>query len=353
MNSSMAAQFIQLYDDFDHSKHKDKLIEGKRYASNENQSYLLVKNMKNKEENIIFQSNLDDDCNLFKERRQTGIKDDHYKKLERKPAKFQVLTEKNALRKRLASESSDEMISVGYPKDKHREETKVSTTIKPDQVEFMSSSSDESSNEESRINSQQNNSPSQDIQILKEIANTNLNDESLPFNLTVESGNELPNKIIQTNNVVDLSNKNKKSISMGQKNEISVTELSTKVTIEEEDEKEPVKEDLLLFDNPSSPVLVEPPVEFISPTQSELISPIEDDTSPKEDLVSPPILSPANNEETGAFNQVLTRFYTFFRSSTRSYLFAQSFLIYFFPFLKFNYELQPFFSKLLRERRSK
>ena len=69
MNNSMTAQFISLYEDFDTSKLKNHQIEGRRYASNEKQSYILVKNVKKKEENAIFKtSTLDDDYNRFKEK---------------------------------------------------------------------------------------------------------------------------------------------------------------------------------------------------------------------------------------------------------------------------------------------
>ena len=301
MNSSMAAQFIQLYDDFDHSKHRDKVIEGKRYASNEKQSYLLVKNIKNKEENIIFQSTLDDDYNHFKERQQTGITTDHFKKLERKPAKFQFLTEQNAQRKRLASESSDEM-SVRCSKDEHKDKTNVSSTIKPDPVEFMSSSSDESGNEQSDIIPQQNDDGATQEPIVKQRENADLTNES-----QLISSLERENKVIQASKIV-----HEKTIPF----EICNTDRSI-ITIKDKEEIEPVKEDVNLFDIPSSPVLVKSPTKededeennllankmvkspgLNSPTYSALVS-------PKEDEISPPILSPApKNEQREALNLV-------------------------------------------------
>ena len=138
MNCSMAAQFIEMFD-VDKNKYMGKHIEGKRYISNEKQGYVLIKNVKSKGENVLFHTTLDDEYSQFKEQEQTGSNADLFQKLEREPAKFQVLVEKNASRKRLMSDSSDDGIGIKIPIGETVGKESVETA--KDVVEFMSSSS--------------------------------------------------------------------------------------------------------------------------------------------------------------------------------------------------------------------
>lgn len=134
MNSSVTAQFIETVD-VDKSKYMGKHIEGKRYISNEKQGYVLIKNVKSKQENVLFHATLDDEYAEFKER-ETAVSDaNFFQRLEREPAKFQVLAEKNASRKRLMSDSSDD----GYIKIPKSDEIREEAS--KDEVEFMSCSS--------------------------------------------------------------------------------------------------------------------------------------------------------------------------------------------------------------------
>ena len=50
MNSSMAAQLIELYD-VDKTQYKNKKVDARSYISNEKQSYVLIKNVKDKGKN--------------------------------------------------------------------------------------------------------------------------------------------------------------------------------------------------------------------------------------------------------------------------------------------------------------
>lgn len=161
MNSSMTAQFIQLYGD-DININKGKLtfsqIESKQYASNEKQRYILIKNInkKAKNENTLFKTSLDDDYIRFKEKEekteeQLGL----YQRLERPAAKFQILAEANAKRKRFGSDSSDELHDVVETRKKICKETSSSSlqnsatesNIVKDDVEYMSSDSSSSRQE--------------------------------------------------------------------------------------------------------------------------------------------------------------------------------------------------------------
>lgn len=165
MNSSMAAQFIEMLN-VDKKDYLGKHIEGKRYASNEKQGYVLIKNVKNKGENALFHTTLDDEYARFKEREESGTNLEHFQKLEREPAKFQVLADKNALRKRLKSDSSDEGIEV--------KAQKMDGEDMKNEVEFMSSSSSSSngSDTEQTITEQKEEEKSNLLIETKEIKDT-------------------------------------------------------------------------------------------------------------------------------------------------------------------------------------
>uniref|UniRef100_A0A7M5UZP7 XPG N-terminal domain-containing protein n=1 Tax=Clytia hemisphaerica TaxID=252671 RepID=A0A7M5UZP7_9CNID len=163
MNSSMAAQFIELYHDVDQKKYKDKHIEGKRYVSNEKQGYVLIKkNVKDKSQNVLFQSSLDDDYARFKKREDDAAENpaDVFRKLEREPARFQTIVEKNASRKRLKSDSSDEgsvvEVKIKVPRLTGPEAVTLSKDVTQDtakdEVELMSASSSEESETDDTVN---------------------------------------------------------------------------------------------------------------------------------------------------------------------------------------------------------
>ena len=179
MNNSMTAQFIEMLD-VDKSKYIGKYIEGKRYISNEKQGYVLIKNVKSKQENILFHTTLDDEYARFKERELTGSNADLFQKLEREPAKFQVLAEKNASRKRLKSDSSDDGIGIKISKS-----GAIEGAIPKDEVEFMSSSSssEESENESSiHISNKQKN--------VTETKQTVVNSQTDSIELSTDSASE-------------------------------------------------------------------------------------------------------------------------------------------------------------------
>ena len=157
MNNSLTAQFIQLYDeDIDLMNFTNKTIESKQYASNEKQRFILIKNRKAnapKNENTLFKTSLDDDYIRFQERKETATDESKniFQKLERPAAKFQMIIDSNLKRKRLASDSSDEMnemVTAKKPFTQKEASGPLDKSVEKDEVEFMSSDSSSGSEQE-------------------------------------------------------------------------------------------------------------------------------------------------------------------------------------------------------------
>lgn len=149
MNSNLSAEFLEVYSG-NKQNFKGKQIDSKKIASSSRDRYVLIKNPKSKEENVLFNTNIE--TSHFSEKQSNKEENDHFRKLDRLPSTFNAIRKANYnFPKFLSDDSSDDEIA-NLLKKKKQEKLKNTTksftenkSIKnATDIEYMSKESSDS-----------------------------------------------------------------------------------------------------------------------------------------------------------------------------------------------------------------
>ncbi|XP_057301227.1 DNA excision repair protein ERCC-5 homolog isoform X2 [Hydractinia symbiolongicarpus] len=155
MTNTLSDQFLEIHKDINF-KSDQSYIESKRIASDSKASYIFIKAFKSKEENVLFNTNLEDDYHRFKELdEESNEQSSHYRRLQRVPAKFEVLKSLQPVGLKFLSDgSSDEenVTSTTQAENVNHGSTSSAEKQKQDDVEYMSTDSDDSDFAETATN---------------------------------------------------------------------------------------------------------------------------------------------------------------------------------------------------------
>ena len=149
MNSNLSAEFLEVYSG-NKQDFKGKQIDSKKIASSSRDRYVLIKNPKSREENVLFHTNIE--TNHFSEKRSNKEENDHFRKLDRLPSTFNAIRKaKYNFPKFLSDDSSDDEIANLLKKKKQerlKNTTKSFTENKSiknvTDIEYMSEESSDS-----------------------------------------------------------------------------------------------------------------------------------------------------------------------------------------------------------------
>ena len=149
MNSNLSAEFLEVYSG-NKQDFKGKQIDSKKIASSSRDRYILIKNPKSKEENVLFHTNIE--TSHFSEKQSNKEENDRFRKLDRLPSTFNAIRKANYnFPKFLSDDSSDDEITNLLKKKKQEKlenTTKLFTeneSIKnATDIEYMSEESSDS-----------------------------------------------------------------------------------------------------------------------------------------------------------------------------------------------------------------
>lgn len=157
MTNTLSEQFLEIHKDINF-KSDQSHIESKRIASDSKASYIFIKAVKSKEENVLFNANLEDDYHQFKELdEESEEQSSHYRRLQRVPAKFEVLKSFQPVGVKFLSDgSSDEenVMSTTQAENLKHGSTGSAEIQNQADVEYMSTDSDDSDFAETATNSE-------------------------------------------------------------------------------------------------------------------------------------------------------------------------------------------------------
>ena len=149
MNSNLSAEFLEVYSG-NKQDFKGKQIDSKKIASSSRDRYILIKNPKSKEENVLFHTNIE--MSHFSEKQSNKEENDRFRKLDRLPSTFNAIRETNYnFPKFLSDDSSDDEISSLLQKKKQEKLENITKRFTENEsiknatdIEYMSEESSES-----------------------------------------------------------------------------------------------------------------------------------------------------------------------------------------------------------------
>ena len=149
MNSNLSAEFLEVYSG-NKQDFKGKQIDSKKIASSSRDRYILIKNPKSKEENVLFHTNIE--MSHFSEKQSNKEENDRFRKLDRLPSTFNAIRKTNYnFPKFLSDDSSDDEIASLLQKKKQEKLENITKRFTENEsiknatdIEYMSEESSES-----------------------------------------------------------------------------------------------------------------------------------------------------------------------------------------------------------------
>ena len=149
MNSNLSAEFLEVYSG-NKQDFKGKQIDSKKIASSSRDRYILIKNPKSKEENVLFHTNIE--MSHFSEKQSNKEENDRFRKLDRLPSTFNAIRKANYnFPKFLSDDSSDDEIASLLQKKKQEKLENIAKRFTENKsiknatdIEYMSEESSES-----------------------------------------------------------------------------------------------------------------------------------------------------------------------------------------------------------------
>lgn len=149
MNSNLSAEFLEVYSG-NKQDFKGKQIDSKKIASSSRDRYILIKNPKSKEENVLFHTNIE--MSHFSEKQSNKKENDRFRKLDRLPSTFNAIRKTNYnFPKFLSDDSSDDEIASLLQKKKQEKLENITKRFTENEsiknatdIEYMSEESSES-----------------------------------------------------------------------------------------------------------------------------------------------------------------------------------------------------------------
>ena len=149
MNSNLSAEFLEVYSG-NKQDFKGKQIDSKKIASSSRDRYILIKNPKSKEENVLFHTNIE--MSHFSEKQSNKEENDRFRKLDRLPSTFNAIRKANYnFPKFLSDDSSDDEIASLLRKKKQEKLENITKRFTENKsiknatdIEYMSEESSES-----------------------------------------------------------------------------------------------------------------------------------------------------------------------------------------------------------------
>ena len=149
MNSNLSAEFLEVYSG-NKQDFKGKQIDSKKIASSSRDRYILIKNPKSKEENVLFHTNIE--MSHFSEKQSNKEENDRFRKLDRLPSTFNAIRKTNYnFPKFLSDDSSDDEIASLLQKKKQEKLENITKRFTENKsiknatdIEYMSEESSES-----------------------------------------------------------------------------------------------------------------------------------------------------------------------------------------------------------------
>lgn len=149
MNSNLSAEFLEVYSG-NKQDFKGKQIDSKKIASSSRDRYILIKNPKSKEENVLFHTNIE--MSHFSEKQSNKEENDRFRKLDRLPSTFNAIRKTNYnFPKFLSDDSSDDEIASLLRKKKQEKLENITKRFTENEsiknatdIEYMSEESSES-----------------------------------------------------------------------------------------------------------------------------------------------------------------------------------------------------------------
>ena len=149
MNSNLSAEFLEVYSG-NKQDFKGKQIDSKKIASSSRDRYILIKNPKSKEENVLFHTNIE--MSHFIEKQSNKEENDRFRKLDRLPSTFNAIRKTNYnFPKFLSDDSSDDEIASLLQKKKQEKLENITKRFTENEsiknatdIEYMSEESSES-----------------------------------------------------------------------------------------------------------------------------------------------------------------------------------------------------------------
>ena len=149
MNSNLSAEFLEVYSG-NKQDFKGKQIDSKKIASSSRDRYILIKNPKSKEENVLFHTNIE--MSHFSEKQSNKEENDRFRKLDRLPSTFNAIRKANYnFPKFLSDDSSDDEIASLLQKKKQEKLENITKRFTENKsiknatdIEYMSEESSES-----------------------------------------------------------------------------------------------------------------------------------------------------------------------------------------------------------------
>lgn len=149
MNSNLSAEFLEVYSG-NKQDFKGKQIDSKKIASSSRDRYILIKNPKSKEENVLFHTNIE--ISHFSEKQSNKEENDRFRKLDRLPSTFNAIRKANYnFPKFLSDDSSDDEIASLLRKKKQEKLENITKRFTENKsiknatdIEYMSEESSES-----------------------------------------------------------------------------------------------------------------------------------------------------------------------------------------------------------------
>ena len=149
MNSNLSAEFLEVYSG-NKQDFKGKQIDSKKIASSSRDRYILIKNPKSKEENVLFHTNIE--MSHFSEKQSNKEENDRFRKLDRLPSTFNAIRKTNYnFPKFLSDDSSDDEIASLLRKKKQEKLENITKRFTENKsiknatdIEYMSEESSES-----------------------------------------------------------------------------------------------------------------------------------------------------------------------------------------------------------------